>query len=73
MRNADISPATDEDRRREFVEAADRALGPTVNLAELKYRVRAAMEGDRARGNAIAHALAAAIAAKNSLPEPDGV
>lgn len=58
MRNADISPDTDEDRRREFREAADRALSPTINLAEIRYRVRAAMEGDIARGKAIAAALA---------------
>ena len=65
MRNADISPATEEDRRREFIAAADRALGAPINIAEIQYRVRAAMEGDRARGNAIASALAAALARKN--------
>jgi len=61
MRSADISPATDEDRRREYREAVVEMVASPINLAEIKYRVRRAMEGDVARGNAIAHALAQAL------------
>lgn len=47
MRSADVSPATEEDRRAEFQEAAAGLYGRTEpNLAEIVHRVREAMERD---------------------------
>lgn len=66
MRSADISPPTEEARRREFIESADRALGPVINLAQIRHRVRVAMDSDRERGGAICAALCKALDEKNS-------
>lgn len=61
MRNRDISPPTEEARRREFIESASRALGYPVNLSEIIYRVRCAIEGDRAHVRTTAQRIGKAL------------
>lgn len=49
MRSADIAPATEEDRRREFQEAAQALYGQPMSIEQILHRVRLAMLDDRKR------------------------
>lgn len=54
MRSADISPASEEERRAQFQEAAAALYTrPEPTLAEIVHRVRAAMETDERKRQAM--------------------
>lgn len=62
MQSADVSPATEDDRRAEFREAAAGLYGHGPNLAEIVHRVREAMERDlRDRQRRVAEHLGRAL------------
>jgi hypothetical protein len=74
MRSADISPATGEDRRRGFKEAAAALYGPAPSLEQIVHRVRVAMLQDyQRRGADACAALCKALGAKNSPADKAGV
>ncbi len=70
MRNADISPATEEERREQFREAAAGLYGPPMTLEQILHRVRLAMLDEQKRQAALTATLCTVL---NSPPDEGGV